>query len=204
MVCEKKHSESYSAYVLLCFFFFQAEDGIRDIGVTGVQTCALPILGESVPPIGRAVRVGWPWLVLAVALATRLWGIGWQLPSALHYDELKYVEWAGAVAAGEQTETDFRNPSLYRHLLLAEYRLAALLGATDDDRSTAILQFHLARATSAVFGAVACLLTALAAAPLVPNGQRPWAGGLGGGPARLGLGWGLARVHVSHHPLDDA
>src|SRR3712207_7576973 len=30
---------------LIVFFFFQAEDGIRDIGVTGVQTCALPILG---------------------------------------------------------------------------------------------------------------------------------------------------------------
>src|SRR3712207_7429095 len=29
----------YSLFV----FFFQAEDGIRDIGVTGVQTCALPI-----------------------------------------------------------------------------------------------------------------------------------------------------------------
>src|SRR5438445_1711692 len=28
---------------LFFFFFFQAEDGIRDIGVTGVQTCALPI-----------------------------------------------------------------------------------------------------------------------------------------------------------------
>src|SRR3712207_9453234 len=27
-------------------FFFQAEDGIRDIGVTGVQTCALPISRE--------------------------------------------------------------------------------------------------------------------------------------------------------------
>src|SRR2546426_1551751 len=26
-----------------CFFFFQAEDGIRDYKVTGVQTCALPI-----------------------------------------------------------------------------------------------------------------------------------------------------------------
>src|SRR2546429_2695855 len=25
-------------------FFFQAEDGIRDVAVTGVQTCALPIL----------------------------------------------------------------------------------------------------------------------------------------------------------------
>src|SRR3712207_6891509 len=29
-------------------FFFQAEDGIRDIGVTGVQTCALPILIKDV------------------------------------------------------------------------------------------------------------------------------------------------------------
>src|SRR5476651_2224014 len=30
-------------YDFVVFFFFQAEDGIRDIGVTGVQTCALPI-----------------------------------------------------------------------------------------------------------------------------------------------------------------
>src|SRR5438874_7045921 len=29
--------------VTLMFFFFQAEDGIRDLYVTGVQTCALPI-----------------------------------------------------------------------------------------------------------------------------------------------------------------
>src|SRR5205085_5063327 len=28
------------------FFFFQAEDGIRDLTVTGVQTCALPILRQ--------------------------------------------------------------------------------------------------------------------------------------------------------------
>src|SRR6266567_3151399 len=30
--------------IILFFFFFQAEDGIRDLTVTGVQTCALPIL----------------------------------------------------------------------------------------------------------------------------------------------------------------
>ena len=30
-------------YKFLFFFFFQAEDGIRDWSVTGVQTCALPI-----------------------------------------------------------------------------------------------------------------------------------------------------------------
>src|SRR5260221_10166283 len=29
------------------FFFFQAEDGIRDHCVTGVQTCALPIYGDG-------------------------------------------------------------------------------------------------------------------------------------------------------------
>src|SRR2546421_8096487 len=29
------------------FFFFQAEDGIRDLIVTGVQTCALPILAPT-------------------------------------------------------------------------------------------------------------------------------------------------------------
>src|SRR3712207_9478155 len=29
-------------------FFFQAEDGIRDIGVTGVQTCALPISRKGI------------------------------------------------------------------------------------------------------------------------------------------------------------
>src|SRR5688500_19362655 len=42
---------SSSMLVALCFscflFFFQAEDGIRDYKVTGVQTCALPICGAS-------------------------------------------------------------------------------------------------------------------------------------------------------------
>src|SRR2546429_1741108 len=46
------------------FFFFQAEDGIRDVAVTGVQTCALPISSSrrwpSVPPAAgddpRSVR----------------------------------------------------------------------------------------------------------------------------------------------------
>src|ERR1017187_9805557 len=35
-------------YILIIyFFFFQAEDGIRDTSVTGVQTCALPICAET-------------------------------------------------------------------------------------------------------------------------------------------------------------
>src|ERR1041385_7514254 len=35
------------------FFFFQAEDGIRDVAVTGVQTCALPICGSSIRSSSR-------------------------------------------------------------------------------------------------------------------------------------------------------
>src|SRR2546423_7543946 len=39
-----------AAQACQCAFFFQAEDGIRDKLVTGVQTCALPIL----PPARRS------------------------------------------------------------------------------------------------------------------------------------------------------
>src|SRR5256886_11365598 len=35
------------------FFFFQAEDGIRDLTVTGVQTCALPIFKNCVAAVKR-------------------------------------------------------------------------------------------------------------------------------------------------------
>src|SRR5947207_5332156 len=60
----------------LFFFFFQAEDGIRDHCVTGVQTCALPISLSVVP-----VRLGWclpwgrPWPLSVVPVR-----LGWCLP----------------------------------------------------------------------------------------------------------------------------
>src|SRR5690606_39432256 len=51
------------AICFLCnFFFFQAEDGIRDFHVTGVQTCALPISKlqhcDILPAIGSGCRRG--------------------------------------------------------------------------------------------------------------------------------------------------
>src|SRR2546427_7437878 len=57
----------------MLFFFFQAEDGIRDLTVTGVQTCALPIY--EVGPVGPEVRVSvgrhfgayWPYLIALFA-----------------------------------------------------------------------------------------------------------------------------------------
>src|SRR5256885_10023341 len=43
--------------VVIFFFFFQAEDGIRDYKVTGVQTCALPILFRGKVHIGYLAAI---------------------------------------------------------------------------------------------------------------------------------------------------
>src|SRR5256884_5469248 len=58
-------------------FFFQAEDGIRDVAVTGVQTCALPIFGVT----GAAFGILIPYVVQGVLryFVLRL-VFGWQNP----------------------------------------------------------------------------------------------------------------------------
>src|SRR5690625_7213900 len=48
-------------FVILSCFFFQAEDGIRDGHVTGVQTCALPISRQSHGLTRRWPRVALRW-----------------------------------------------------------------------------------------------------------------------------------------------
>src|SRR5205809_3357572 len=42
----------FDSVFFLFFFFFQAEDGIRDVAVTGVQTCALPICDPTREGVG--------------------------------------------------------------------------------------------------------------------------------------------------------
>src|SRR3712207_2015527 len=60
--------------IRLSIFFFQAEDGIRDIGVTGVQTCALPIFFSYEPlgVVGVIAPWNYPWSIpfgeVAIAL----------------------------------------------------------------------------------------------------------------------------------------
>src|SRR2546429_4979428 len=43
LMCKRKVGVVVVIVLSVMFFFFQAEDGIRDVAVTGVQTCALPI-----------------------------------------------------------------------------------------------------------------------------------------------------------------
>src|SRR3712207_6985995 len=74
----------------LYLFFFQAEDGIRDIGVTGVQTCALPIWGRTRRPALDAVVSS-----VAVTPATRP---GRRLPAEV--PSASRPEWGPASGAG--------------------------------------------------------------------------------------------------------
>src|SRR5579871_7015942 len=53
-ILERFRRRFYEACFIVVFFF-RAEDGIRDLYVTGVQTCALPILRDA-PRIRRSTR----------------------------------------------------------------------------------------------------------------------------------------------------
>src|SRR5256884_1174429 len=69
---EDHHTHDYELRVArLFFFFFQAEDGIRDVAVTGVQTCALPIWfserGRSHPAPAKKPADAWDELRAAAA-----------------------------------------------------------------------------------------------------------------------------------------
>src|SRR2546430_11675037 len=55
-ILRRQSSEGLPRCRVVCFFF-QAEDGIRDLTVTGVQTCALPILNISNAGPGDATGV---------------------------------------------------------------------------------------------------------------------------------------------------
>src|SRR5437660_2269916 len=73
-------------FSVVCFFFFQAEDGIRDGHVTGVQTCALPI---------SEVAVGMPSVIDAALLVHHV-GLGRARELLLTGDRLdarRALEW---------------------------------------------------------------------------------------------------------------
>src|SRR5438309_9161946 len=55
------------------FFFFQAEDGIRDGTVTGVQTCALPILASGRKGAMRRALLCCAGIILGFAAGVILW-----------------------------------------------------------------------------------------------------------------------------------
>src|SRR5258706_5630527 len=53
MTVRTKCRRRFSRLIDSCIFFFQAEDGIRDWSVTGVQTCALPISTDQLAAVSE-------------------------------------------------------------------------------------------------------------------------------------------------------
>ncbi|MBV9175371.1 MAG: glycosyltransferase family 39 protein, partial [Chloroflexi bacterium] len=106
-------------------------------------------------PRDRSVTVT-PWLVVlfAAALALRLVGITYGLPTVFHPDEPTSINEATALLHGGQDALTFANPPLYKYMLVAVF---AVLGpVTQLDRSSL---FVIARAVSALFGALTILPT---------------------------------------------
>src|SRR5216684_2662093 len=107
------------------FFFFQAEDGIRDVAVTGVQTCALPICIQRTfliqPQNNTALNATLRFYYLDAELngdnasTLSLWkssdGITWmQIGADTRNAVSKYVEKAGIADFSYWTLTDLINP----------------------------------------------------------------------------------------------
>src|SRR3712207_7820383 len=87
---------------MMCFF--QAEDGIRDIGLTGVQTCALPISEEIVGRVGGfAVPRDVGGLFWIDPLGERS-GVLFVDESAWDVDEVGVAQPAGSVGECERSE----------------------------------------------------------------------------------------------------
>src|SRR5689334_24059261 len=60
---------------IFCYFFFQAEDGIRDGTVTGVQTCALPIFINGLTTANQILTAG----IIITAFALSLYALTFNL-----------------------------------------------------------------------------------------------------------------------------
>src|SRR3712207_73542 len=76
------------------FFFFQAEDGIRDIGVTGVQTCALPIYEQG----------EWVNIVDETPVSMNVWGF---TPDYFDYSEEYFKEFLANPANISNLKAEF-------------------------------------------------------------------------------------------------
>ncbi len=144
--------------------------------------------------------------ILALALALRLWGIGFGLPGVYHPDEERIVHHALAFGMGDLNPHYFNYPSLPMYLLFLEYGafyvLGRILGLFSTVADFQILFFNdptafylIGRATNAVWGTVTVLLVYLL-------GKKAY--GLSAGLASAGL-LAVTYLHVesSHYIATD-
>src|SRR5215204_4030180 len=130
---------------LACLFFFQAEDGIRDHCVTGVQTCALPI---SL----RGVRAEAPWLLPGVKSTSYAVNMAAEAEAQRRgADDALFVDRDGIVLEGPTTNVWWRSgktlytPSLDLGILAGVTRAVLLELAADGGYEVAQGPYELER-----------------------------------------------------------
>src|SRR6266496_2195433 len=148
-------------YCVLFSFFFQAEDGIRDLYVTGVQTCALPIwplesvtwlagmaviTGRCCGQPGRLRKVGYEKFLAAVRRELPRWG-GKYVRHSIVRGLWEALADPGGVAAQ-------RPGALERlHLLLGDWRaLRARLADTEERMGLVVGELGLAELVASIDG----------------------------------------------------
>src|SRR3989449_4307350 len=129
------------------FFFFQAEDGIRDVAVTGVQTCALPISDDYGIPItamyhdDRHVRnTKLPWNETKRHV-NPLWEKGYQFycitPKTRHrvHSQWSVNDWIQMFESnfGDPYRMDKRTPGVGEHQMHVNPQAAKDRGINDGD-----------------------------------------------------------------------
>src|SRR5215467_626266 len=133
--------------VFVFFFFFQAEDGIRDYKVTGVQTCALPILGliwgvqdglyfggeRLQKEVGLEAAKDMPRIATAMKLGLTVAG-GTDAHRVSSYNPFVSLQWYldGTTIGGTVTRGDAEAPS--RRQALEMYTRNSAFMANDDDK----------------------------------------------------------------------
>src|SRR3989440_12352842 len=175
---------------MVLFFFFQAEDGIRDLIVTGVQTCALPIWAHLGAGVAVAVSGAASGIFVVLANAWMNAPTGFQLvdgravnvdpvaamassaafPQALHMTLAAYAA-TGFAVAGIHAFLLLKDPANAFHRRALEIALivgapAAILQPVSGDLSAR----HLARDQPVKLAAAEALFTTQHGAPLTIGG----------------------------------
>src|SRR5438132_12288445 len=112
-----------TTYVHFAIFFFQAEDGIRDHCVTGVQTCALPIASDRAAPSFDNTIVA---LERSGALLTRAFKVFIAMTQANTDDTLQRIQTEEAPRLAAHLDAIHLNDSLFRRVRSVYERRADL------------------------------------------------------------------------------
>jgi 4-amino-4-deoxy-L-arabinose transferase-like glycosyltransferase len=163
--------------------------------------------------VAQAVRRYVPQICVAalfvIGLTMRLWGIGFGGPLVVHPDENVAAGVAVTMlkSGSLKPPVPYHYPTVYPYTLLPAFGLkyvrgksAGLWDSLEDVETRSFEFYRLARAHSAVFGAVTILLTYILATKLWPGPRGQWAGVM----AAALVTFSFNHIRESHHAVTDA